>query len=189
MSPAPSLASSHCVALGRKALHQLRASLERDTGLQGATYLQEAGFAGGEEVFQAFSSWLKASYGLDQPAQLDVRHLGSMLDKFFQESGWGPLSMTALGPAAVALDSTDWSEAGPAGSSSYPSCHLTSGMLADFLSRVSGGLVGVMEVECRSRGDARCRFLAGAPESLEAVYSAMAEGESYLKALGLDSAE
>ncbi|HUL69614.1 MAG TPA: 4-vinyl reductase [Gemmatimonadales bacterium] len=184
MSPAPSLSSSHCVALGRRALHQLRASLERDTGLQSATYLQEAGFAAGEEVFQAFSTWLQASYGLEQPAQLDVKHLGSILDKFFQESGWGPLTVTPLGPA-VALDSTDWSEAGPSGSSSYPTCHVTSGMLADFLSRMSGGLVGVMEVECRSRGDAKCRFLAGAPETLDSVYAGMAQGQSYMDALGV----
>ncbi len=188
MSPAPSLSTSHCVALGRRALHQLRASLERDTGLQSATYLQEAGFAAGEELFQAFSAWLQASYGLEQPAQLDIKHLGSILDKFFQESGWGPLTVTPLSPAAVALDSTDWSEAGPAGSSSYPTCHVTSGMLADFLSRMSGGLVGVMEVECRSRGDDRCRFLAGAPETLDSVYAGMAQGQSYITALGLDQA-
>jgi hypothetical protein len=52
---APSLlVTHHCVPVGRRALHQLRASLERDTGLQSATYLQEAGFAGGEEVFNAY---------------------------------------------------------------------------------------------------------------------------------------
>jgi len=31
-----------------------------------------------------------------------------------------------------------------------------------------------MEVECRSRGDARCRFLAGAPETLGILYDRMA---------------
>jgi len=186
MSRSNSLADSHCVTLGRGALHQLRASLERDTGLQSAAYLQEAGVASGEQVFAAFTNWLKASYGLDQPANLDVQHLGAILDKFFRESGWGPLAVTNISPAAVALDSSDWSEAGPAGSAQYPSCHFTSGMLADFLSRMSGGLVGVMEVECKSRGDARCRFLAGAPETLETVYGAITQGETYRQALGMD---
>jgi hypothetical protein len=44
-----------------------------------------------------------------------------------------------------------------------------------------------MEVECRSRGDARCRFLAGAPETLSTLYDRMAQGTSYADALGLSS--
>jgi hypothetical protein len=57
-------------------------------------------------------------------------------------------------------------------------------LLADFLGRVSEGQVAVMEVECRSRGDARCRFLAGAPETLGILYDRMAQGSGYLEALG-----
>ena len=44
-----------------------------------------------------------------------------------------------------------------------------------------------MEVECRSRGDARCRFLAGSPETLSMLYERMAQGASYADALGLTS--
>ncbi len=40
-----------------------------------------------------------------------------------------------------------------------------------------------MEVECRSRGEARCRFLAGSPETLSIVYDRMAQGSGYLEAL------
>jgi hypothetical protein len=40
-----------------------------------------------------------------------------------------------------------------------------------------------MEVECRSRGDARCRFLAGAPETLSLLYERMAQGSGYVEAL------
>jgi hypothetical protein len=42
-------------------------------------------------------------------------------------------------------------------------------------------------VECRTRGDARCRFLAGAPETLSTLYDRMAQGSSYTDALGLSS--
>src|SRR3989454_1407749 len=49
-------------------------------------------------------------------------------------------------------------------------CFFTAGMLADFLGRLSEETVAVMEVECRSRGDARCRFLSATPEVLEKVY-------------------
>jgi len=47
--------------------------------------------------------------------------------------------------------------------------------------------VAVMEVECRSRGDARCRFLAGSPETLSTLYDRMAQGTGYAEALGVSS--
>jgi predicted hydrocarbon binding protein len=169
--------------LGRRVIHQLRASLERDAGLQAATHLQEAGFAGGEEFYVTFAVWLASRHQLARPADLDMQFLGEALSEFFAEQGWGKLSITPLGPAVLALDSSDWAEALDEPQGQFPSCHLSCGLLADFLGRVSGGLVAVMEVECRSRGDARCRFLAGAPETLSILYDRMAQGTGYLEAL------
>ena len=63
-------------------------------------------------------------------------------------------------------------------------CFFSSGMLADFLGRLSGEPVSVMEVECRSKGDARCRFLSASPETLNAVYEEMSGGRGYEEALG-----
>lgn len=179
------LVSPNCLALSRRSLHQLRASLERDAGLQTAAYLQEAGFAGGEAVYQAYRGWLAGRYGIDSPAGLDVRHLGETLSGFFRETGWGTLTVTPIAQAVIALDSSDWSEADASAGTQYPSCHLSSGMLADVLGRVSNSTLGVMEVECLSRGDDRCRFLAGAPETLQVLYDRMAEGHSYHEALGI----
>ena len=110
-----------------------------------------------------------------------------MLSQFFAEQGWGALTAPPLGPAVLALDSAEWAEASEEGRGEFPSCHLTCGLLADFFGRLSDGLVAVMEVECRSRGDARCRFLAGAPETLSTLYDRMAQGTSYADALGLSS--
>ena len=62
-------------------------------------------------------------------------------------------------------------------------CFFSAGMLADFLGRLSGEPVSVMEVECRSCGDARCRFLSAAPEVLQRVYEGMTEGRTYEEAL------
>src|SRR4029450_6118470 len=101
------------------------------------------------------------------------------------EQGWGTLSAHKLGDAVLALDSTEWAEAADEGRGEFPSCHITCGLLAEFLVRVAEGLVAVMEVECRSRGDARCRFLAGAPETLSTLYERMAQGSSYGEALGI----
>jgi predicted hydrocarbon binding protein len=173
--------------LGRRVLHQLRTSLERDTGLQASTYLQEAGFAGGQELYAEFADWLLATRGVERPQELDVQFLSEVISEFFAEQGWGALEATPLGPAVLALDSAEWAEASDETRGEFPSCHLTCGLLADFFGRLSDGLVAVMEVECRSRGDARCRFLAGAPETLSALYDRMAQGVSYTDALGLSS--
>jgi predicted hydrocarbon binding protein len=183
MTPNASDATPSGLRLGRRVIHQLRASLERDAGLQAATHLQEAGFAGGEELYQVFAGWLADRHGVRQPSDLDVQFLGDVLAEFFSEQGWGRLQAVPLGPAVLALDSTDWAEATDERQGDYPSCHLSCGLLADFLGRMSQGQVAVMEVECRSRGDARCRFLAGAPESLSAIYERMSQGSGYLEAL------
>ncbi len=178
------LAAHHCVGLGRRALQQLRASLERETGQHAAAYLQEAGFAGGEELFAAYTAWLAEELGVAQPADLDAEHLGDVRSRFFSETGWGAVTVTRLAPPVLALDSEDWAEAGDQSDATYPSCHLSCGLLADFLGRMTDGTVAVMEVECRARGDARCRFLAGAPETLGTLYDRMAQGSSYIEALG-----
>jgi len=171
--------------LGRKVIHQLRASLERDTGLQAAGYLQEAGFAGGEELYANFAEWLSRRRGVEEPSQLDVAFLGEVLGEFFVDQGWGRLDATPLGPAVLALDSAEWAEALDERQGEFPSCHLSCGLLADFFGRMSREMVAVMEVECRSRGEERCRFLAGSPETLGILYDRMAQGTGYLEALGV----
>ena len=169
--------------LGRRVIHQLRASLERDPSIQAATHLQEAGFAGGEELYQEFAVWLSTRHDVNSPDELDMQYLGDVLSEFFAEQGWGKLDVAPLGTAVLALDSPDWAEALDQPQGEYPSCHLSCGLLADFLGRVSTGLVAVMEVECRTKGDPQCRFLAGAPETLGILYDRIAQGDSYLDAL------
>lgn len=170
-------------AIARRALHQLRAALERDLGVQAASYLQEAGFAAGEPAHQAFTAWIAEQYGVADAAALDERWLGDALTGFFRATGWGGFDATRLGPV-LALDSDDWAEALDSPAADYPTCHLSSGMLADLLGRLAGEPTAVMEVECRSRGDARCRFLAGSPETLASLYERMAQGTEYREALG-----
>jgi predicted hydrocarbon binding protein len=186
MSTSADLASHPGLGLGRRALQQLRTSLERDSGVQAAAYLQEAGFAGGEQLYRAYSAWLAETCGVGTPSDLDARHLSGMLARFFADYGWGAITVHPLGDAVLALDSSEWAEASDEGGAEYPSCHLSCGLLADFLGRMSDGMVAVMEVECRSRGDGRCRFLAGAPETLGLIYERMAQGMGYGEALGLD---
>ena len=171
------------VTMSRRVLQQLRTTLERDAGLQAAGYLQEAGFAGGEALADAYRAWLNDRYAIEQPRDLDAGHFGNTLSQFLSELGWGTVTVAPLGGATLALDSTDWAEAQDDPGGEYPSCHLSCGLLADFLGRISDATVAVMEVECRSRGDGRCRFLAGSPETLATVYERMAQGMTYAEAL------
>ena len=187
MTDQPSKPHHPGLRIGRRVLHQLRASLERDAGLQAASYLQEAGFAGGEELYGEFTDWLLATRGVEHPPDLDMDFLSEAMSHFFKEQGWGALTASPFGDSVMALDSSDWAEAAEESRGEFPSCHLTCGLLADFLGRLSEQVVAVMEVECRSRGDARCRFLAGAPETLGALYDRMAQGTAYTEALGVSS--
>jgi predicted hydrocarbon binding protein len=157
-------------------LRQLHASLATHAPDQIVTILQEVGYAAGEGLYRAFAAE-------NNPANLDADLLADVLSGFFAGGGWGTLTMNPVGTGALALDSTDWAEAEP-GSAQSPMCFFSAGMLADFLGRLSDQTVSVMEVECRSRGDARCRFLSATPEVLERVYTEMTQGRSYAEALG-----
>ncbi|HEV8266480.1 MAG TPA: V4R domain-containing protein [Gemmatimonadales bacterium] len=175
-SPPPPL------AVGRGALRQLHASLESHAPEHAIAVLQEAGYAAGEATYRAFAEWLPERAGVSRPEDLDAELLNDVLSDFFAHTGWGTLAMSPVGTGALAVDSPDWAEAEP-GSAESPMCFFSAGMLADFLGRLSGEPVAAMEVECRSRGDARCRFLSATPEVLQQVYEQMTQGRSYVEAL------
>jgi hypothetical protein len=106
-----------------------------------------------------------------------------VLSDFFQALGWGPLAMNRVGKAGVAFDTAEWVEADPQASAPFPSCYWSAGLLAGFMGALAQQTVAVMEVECRSAKQARCRFLMGKPEVLEGVYQAMSEGRDYSSAI------
>jgi predicted hydrocarbon binding protein len=156
-------------------VRQLHTSLLSRAPDQAIAILQEAGYAAGEGLYRAFAA-------ANNPSDLDADLFAETLSEFFTSGGWGALTMSPVGTEALALDSSDWVEAEP-GTSQTPMCFFSAGMLADFLGRLSDEPVSVMEVECRSRGDARCRFLSATPDVLQRVYEAMTEGRSYEDAL------
>ncbi|HEV8196523.1 MAG TPA: V4R domain-containing protein [Gemmatimonadales bacterium] len=170
------------VIVGKRALHQMRAVLERETGAQAALLLREIGFATGAALWEAFEAWCREHYHVDAPSNLDSAYLAEALSGFFGEAGWGSVTMTELSPTVLALDMLQWAECEAHGAE-YPSCHFSSGMLADFFTRLGGAQAAVMEVECASRGEPRCRFLVGSPDILTYVYERMTTGMSYAQAI------
>ena len=166
------------VALTRTTLAALRAALLRDAGPAAASYLQEAGYAGGEALFASFRRWLEEQ-GHDAPESLDLESFERRATEYFRDTGWGALRISAVGEAVAALDSTDWAEADPDAGLDYPACHLTTGIFADFFGRVAGDPLAVLEVECRSMGHERCRFLVGSAEVMQYLYDEMTRGVDY----------
>lgn len=172
------LAGSGMVAISSDALAALRSSLMRDTGHAAAGYLQEAGYAGGPALFQAYRDWL-TKRGADSPESLSVVAFQRHAADFFRESGWGSLTVGDLHDVVATLDSPDWGEATADARLDHPSCHLSAGMFADFFGRVADAPLAVMEVECRSAGGERCRFLLGSMEVMQQVYEEMSRGTGY----------
>ncbi|MEX0690962.1 MAG: V4R domain-containing protein [Gemmatimonadales bacterium] len=177
-TPPPITLEGDLVAFGRQGLLTLRAALTRDAGDAMAAAFQEAGFAAGDQIYDHLRRWLRTWTGVDEPGQLDAANLNECLGAFFAALGWGPLTVAAVGRAGLTLTSPDWAEAAP-GSGDTPTCFFSAGMLTNVMGRLADRDVAVMEVECRSRGDAHCRFLAGSPESVTAAYNAMAAGGSW----------
>ena len=159
-------------------LHALGRALEAELGADpAARALQNAGHAAGDAIFAALVAQ-------DDLADLPESEFWQRLDAFFQEHGWGHLHFEAAHAGIGTLESSDWAEADPDAMQIRPSCHMTSGLIANLLGRVAGEEVGVLEVECRSRGDLRCRFLFGGAPALQRVWLALDEEKSVEEALG-----
>jgi predicted hydrocarbon binding protein len=166
------------VGLTRDALVALRGILFRDAGANAAAYLQEAGYAGGGALYGAFSAWNTARGG-GAPETLSAIDFGQRATEFFAELGWGAMTVGTLHDSVMTLDSANWAESDPVATMQYPGCYLSSGLLADFFGRVAGAPLAAMEVECRSMGSQRCRFLLGSAETMQHVYTDMTQGKTY----------
>jgi len=171
------LASTPLVALPRQSLAALRSALMRDLGGGYATYLQEAGYAGGDAIFASFREWLAARGGSAEG--VGFAEFQGLAAEFFRDTGWGTLEIGTLNDVVITLDSGDWAEADPTLNIGFPACYYSMGLLADFFGRMADAPLACYEVECRSNGAARCRFLLGSAEVIGQVYQRMSEGVSY----------
>lgn len=176
------LRASGLVGVGHDAVATLRNAMLQDMGMNAAGYLQQAGYAGGDAVFDAFTRWL-ADQGEPAPESLEVRTFATRASQFFTELGWGAITFTPGSPVAT-IDSADWTEASGATGLEHPGCHLGTGLMAAFFGRLADQPLAVMEVECRSAGAGRCRFLLGSADELQRVWAGMAAGTDYRELIG-----
>jgi predicted hydrocarbon binding protein len=128
--------------------------------------LREAGYTGGQAVYEAFEQWIAEALR-DSPSipDLTMQEFGDLAGQYFRACGWGAVEFEAEHQDGVAKLSMQncWESDEPA-EDSVPACHVTTGMLAAFFGRLAGYPVAVLETECRSAGADRCRFLLGNSE-------------------------
>ena len=155
------------LAIPVASLSALRRSLTAEVGGDvAARALRSAGHAAGDALFAQLSAGGETSEAA----------FWRRFSQLFSSRGWGTLSHAPLHPGVAALDAADWVEADADASEARPSCFFTTGMLANVLGNAAGSAVAVMEVECRSAGHQRCRFLFGNADALHAVYAQVAHG-------------
>lgn len=185
------LGAHSLVALPWPTLASLRAALVRGAGPDAAVQLQEAGYAGGDALHGAFRSWL-AERGHTDPDALPLSSFTALAAEFFRDIGWGALEIGSLDGAVATVDAAAWMEADASLGEDAPACHVSTGLFADFFSRVADVPLAVLEVECRSAGAERCRFLVGSVEMLERIYETMGRGGDYeevTRGAGVDAGE
>ncbi len=175
------LASTPLVALPRQSLAALRSALMRDLGGGFATYLQEAGYAGGDATFASFREWL-ATRG-ENAEGVGFAEFQGLAAEFFRDTGWGTFEIGTLNDVVITLDSADWAEADPTLNVGFPACYYSMGLLADFFGRMAEAPLACYGGGGRSNGAARCRFLLGSAEVIGQVYQRINEGVAYADAV------
>jgi predicted hydrocarbon binding protein len=158
------------VRLPAGGLVELRRAIENAAAQDAVRALREAGrrLAGDAEVAIAERG------GRPLPA-LPLGTFWSELNRYFHEAGWGRIAHQELNAGVGAVVASDWAESDPSESRGAPGCHLSTGLLAELLTRAVGQPVAVMEVDCRSQGGDVCRFLFGSPMTLLHVHRKLAQ--------------
>ncbi|MEO5579475.1 MAG: V4R domain-containing protein [Gemmatimonadaceae bacterium] len=178
----PDTVTPRLIGVAIPTLRELRAGVlssggAGDGNANAVRLLREAGYAGGDAIFEAFEHWLAESIpdsagevretvapGV-RASSLSIDEFGARASKFFGDAGWGEMTFTGREDAGVAeVGISDCWESAEEIESPMPGCHVTTGTLASFFGRVAGYPMAVLETECRANGAARCRFTMGNAE-------------------------
>jgi bacteriochlorophyll 4-vinyl reductase len=167
-------ARSSELAIPASAFAALRTALNAQVGPDAAaSALRQAGFAAGDAFFS-----ILAESDEDALRKLPAERFWAHFATLFRSRGWGQLSYSEAHPGVGSLETADWAESTTDEPAERPCCHFTTGLFSSLLGKVADAEVGVMEIECRGRGDTRCRFLFGGTAAVIAVYERLAQGDA-----------
>ncbi len=171
------------LAIPVASLAALRSALSTEVGADAAARaLAAAGHAAGDALFTQLAAAGDAVEAAPVGAVSETA-FWRRLTRLLSARGWGTLMHSDAHEGIGALSAADWVEADPDAHATRPTCFFTTGMLANLLGNAAGAPVSILEVECRSRGDAHCRFLFGSAEAMQAVYERVGRGTSADSAL------
>jgi predicted hydrocarbon binding protein len=139
-----------------------------------ATLLRQAGYDAGEDLYAMLREYVAEGESGASLDHLPAPQFWEAFISFWGTLGWGRLEQSQVHQGVAELVSGDWVEAET--TLDRLGCQLTTGLLADLFARLASDELAVLEVECRSRGDSRCRFLIGSPTTLDAVYDQLRQG-------------
>src|SRR5690606_23231642 len=133
------------LALPVASLAAMRDSLVSSVGPEAAALaLRQAGHAAGDALHRILSGG-NPGFLTSLPAE----KFWAQLTRLFSSRGWGQLIYTQVHPGVGSLEATDWAEVRADGSAGQPSCHFTTGVLANLLGQIADAEVAVLEAECR----------------------------------------
>jgi predicted hydrocarbon binding protein len=171
------------LAIPVASLAALRHALATEVGADSAARaLAAAGHAAGDALFPQLAPPMGENGGASV-GNVSETAFWRRLSNLFSSRGWGTLGHMPAHEGVGSLESADWVDADPEAGAGRPSCFFSTGMLANVLGNAAGAPIAVLEVECRSQGDARCRFLFGSMEAMQAVYEQVGRGQSVEAAL------
>ncbi|MGH7482190.1 MAG: V4R domain-containing protein [Longimicrobiales bacterium] len=168
------------LVLPAASLVTLRRSLIERLGAEAASgALQQAGHAAGD----AFHQLLTDAGRHDGLGEVPESDFWRRLNELLAARGWGQIEFERAHEGIGAIVASHWAESDPDEHAPSPSCFLSTGLFSNLLGHVAGRDVAVFEVECRSRGDARCRFFFGGIDTLDILYDAISRGQDVPAAL------
>jgi hypothetical protein len=174
-----SAGTSREIAIPASVFESLRTELASAAGtLQTVRALHHAGYHAGVEA----AASMNREAGGDAFALSEAGFWSSLSD-FFAKRGWGTLEHTAVHQAIGVLHTGDWAEARRDADDREATCSFSTGYLSGMLSQLAGAPVAVLEVSCRSRGDAACHFAFGSETAVHDLYGKLLDGADMASAL------
>ena len=166
------------VRLPAGGLAEFRRAIEETATQDAVSALREAGRRLAADVEVAIAERSDAPL----PA-LTLSQFWSEMQRYFDDYGWGRIDHQEVNEGVGAVVAYDWAESDPTESRGAPGCHISTGLLAELLTRAVGKPVAVLEVDCRSQGHDVCRFLFGSPTTLLLVHKKLAQAGNLEDAL------
>ncbi|BAH37831.1 MAG TPA: hypothetical protein DGD08_05260 [Gemmatimonas aurantiaca] len=161
----------------QQAVHHPQGDRAVDGAAASIDAIRDAGYAAGQALFDHFATWLQEQ-GEAPAADLADERFPWLLEAFLHQQGWGRAELVPLSEAVMALDVSDWSEAGEL----EGGCLITTGLFAGFFGRLAAAPISVLEVAPPDMAPGRSRFLLGSVDVLEYVWEAMERGIPYERA-------